>query len=212
MNVALATRPDLRIAQVALKTQEFNARVAGNAALPSLGLSGSAGLEALGTGYPDAISDLASAKTPFWSVGLSFSYPIGNDAAEADLAASRLRVRQSNDRIRSLEDSILLEVRTAIRAVDTSYRQIETAEKGVELGAARLDSFIKRQKVGLAVSKDLLDAEANLTAARETLAAARSDYQGAVTQLWKATGELLERQGLTIDDTTIDTLAWKGSR
>ncbi|HEY7528006.1 MAG TPA: TolC family protein, partial [Candidatus Deferrimicrobiaceae bacterium] len=212
MNIALATRPDLRIAQVALRTQEFNARVAGNAALPSLGLTGSAGLEALGSGYPDAISDLASAKTPFWSVGLSFSYPIGNDAAEADLAASRLRARQANDRIRSLEDSILLEVRAAIRAVDTSYRQIESGQKGVELGEARLDSFIKRQKVGLAVSKDLLDAEANLTAARETLAAARADYQGAVTQLWKATGELLERQGLTIDDTTIDTLAWKGSR
>ncbi|NJD63156.1 MAG: TolC family protein, partial [Deltaproteobacteria bacterium] len=133
-------------------------------------------------------------------------------AAEAALAASRLRARQADARIRSLEDSIRLDVRTAIRALDTAYRQIESAQKGVALGEARLNSFIKRQKVGLAVSKDVLDAEANLTTARETLAAARADYQGAVTQLWKATGELLERQGLTIDDKTIDTLAWKGSR
>jgi outer membrane protein TolC len=212
MTIALATRPDLRIAQVALKTQEFNTRVARNAALPSLGLTGSAGLEALGSSYPDTLSDMASAKNPFWSVGLSFSYPIGNDAAEAALAASRLRARQAGAQIKSLEDSIRLDVRTAIRALDTAYRQIETARKGVDLGEARLDSFLKRQKVGLAVSKDVLDAEANLTTARETLAAARADYQGAVTQLWKATGEILERQGLQIDDTTIDTLAWKGSR
>jgi outer membrane protein len=212
VKIAIATRPDLRIAQVALKTQEFNTRVAANAVLPSLDLTGGAGLEALGSGYPEAISDLSSARTPFWSVGLSFSYPIGNDAAEADLAASRLRARQADARIKSLEDSIRLDVRTAIRALDTSFRQIESARKGVDLGEARLDSFIKRQKVGLAVTKDVFDAEANLTAAREVLAAARADYQGAVTQLWKATGELLERQGLRIDDKTIDTLAWKGSR
>ncbi|HZW36069.1 MAG: TolC family protein [Deltaproteobacteria bacterium] len=212
MKIALETRPDLRVAQVALKTQELNTRVARNAALPALGLIGSAGLEALRSGYPDAVSDLASAKTPFWSVGLSFSYPIGNDAAEAALAASQLRTRQADAQIKSLEDSIRLDVRTAIRALDTAYRQIESAQKGVELGEARLESFIKRQKVGLAVTKDVLDAEANLTTARETLAAARADYQSAVTQLWKATGELLERQGLKIDDKTIDTLAWKGSR
>jgi outer membrane protein TolC len=212
MEIALRERPDLRIARVNLKTQEFNARVAKNAALPSLALTGSAGLEALGSGYSDAVSDLGAGKNPFWSVGISFAYPFGNDAAEAVLAASRLRARQSDARIRSLEDSIRLDVRAAIRALDTSYRQVESARKGVTLGAARLDSFVKRQRVGLAVTKDLLQAEADLTAARETLAAARADYQGAITRFWVATGELLERQGIRIDDAAIDTLAWKESR
>jgi len=212
METALRTRPDLRIARVSQQTQEFNARVAKNAALPSLALTGSAGLEALGSMYSDALSDMASAKTPFWSVGISFAYPIGNDAAEAALAASRLRARQSDAQLRSLEDSIRLDVRAAIRALDTSFLQIASAKKGVELGEARLASFVKRQKVGLAVTKDILQAEADLTAARETLAAARADYQGAITRFWKSTGELLERQGIRIDDAAIDTLAWKDTR
>jgi outer membrane protein TolC len=211
VETALRTRPDLRIARVSLRTQEFNARVAKNAALPSLELTGSAGLESLGSGYSDALSDLASAKTPFWSVGVSFAYPIGNDAAEAALAASRLRARQSDAQIRSLR------IRSASTSalpprLDTSLLQIASAKKGVDLGEARLASFVKRQKVGLAVTKDILQAEADLTAARETLAAARADFQGAVTRFWKSTGELLERQGIRIDDTAIEPLAWKATR
>lgn len=212
METALQTRPDLRIARVTLKTQEFNSRIAGNATLPSLAFTGSAGLTALGSGYSDALSDLASAKTPFWSVGISFAYPIGNDAAEAALAASRLRARQADAQLRTLEDSIRLDIRAAIRALDTSFLQIASAQKGVELGEARLASFVKRQKVGLAVTKDILQAEADLTVARETLAAARADYQGAITLFWRSTGELLERQGIRIDDSAIDTLAWKEIR
>ncbi|HSL92030.1 MAG TPA: TolC family protein, partial [Candidatus Limnocylindrales bacterium] len=212
MVTALQIRPDLRIARVTLKTQEFNSRIAGNATLPSLAFTGSAGLTALGSGYSDALSDLASAKTPFWSVGISFAYPIGNDAAEAALAASRLRALQTDAQIRTLEDSIRLDIRAAIRALDTSFLQIASAQKGVELGEARLASFVKRQKVGLAVTKDILQAEADLTVARETLAAARADYQGAITLFWRSTGELLERQGIRIDDSAIDTLAWKEIR
>ena len=212
METALRTRPDLGIARANLKTQEFNARVAKNAALPSLALTGSAGLTAVGSGYFDTLSDLASMDTPFWSIGISFAYPIGNDAAEASLTASRLRARQSDVQVRSLEDSIRLDVRASLRALDTALLQIASATKGVELGEARLESFVKRQKVGLAVTKDILQAEADLTAARETLAAARADYQGAVTRFWRSTGELLERQGIRIDDAVIDTLAWKDTR
>ncbi len=212
MAAALKNRPDLKAARVSLKTQEFNARVARNATLPSLGLTGSAGLEAMGSAYSDAVSDLSSAKYPFWSVGLSFAYPIGNDAAEAELAASRLRARQAEAQIRSLEDSILLDVRAAIRALDTNRNAIDAAQKGVTFGEARLESFIKRQKVGLAVTKDILQAQSDLTSARQTLTAARADYQGAVTQLWKSTGELLERQGIRIDDRAVDNMAWKDIR
>lgn len=212
MAAALKNRPDLQTARVNLKTQEFNTRIARNATLPSVGLTGSAGLEAMRSGYSAALSDVSSAKSPFWSVGISFAYPFGNDAAEAQLSASRLRARQADAQIKTLEDSILLDVRTAIRALETNWKAIDAAQKGVSFGEARVESFIKRQKVGLAVTKDILQAQSDLTSARQTLTAARADYQSAITQLWKSTGELLERQGIRIDDKTIDNLAWKELR
>ncbi len=212
MAVALKNRPDLLSARVNLKTQEFDIRIARNGTLPSVGLTGSAGLEAMRSAYSDALSDVSSAKHPFWSVGVSFAYPLGNDAAEAQLSASRLRARQAETQVRSLEESILLDVRAALRALETNRNAVDAAQKGVSFGEARLESFVKRQKVGLAVTKDILQAQSDLTSARQTLTGARADYQNAVTQLWKSTGELIERHGIRIDDKTIDNLAWKDIR
>ena len=212
MAIALRNRPDLQNANVGRETEEFRTKVARNEMLPAVSLTGSAGLEGLAPDYGNALDDLKSGNSPFWSVGVGFSFPLGNHAAKADLAAGLLRERQAETRIQSLTESIRLDVRSALRALETSVRQIETAQKGIALGEARLASFLKRGKVGLAVTKDILQAESDLTAAREILTAARADYQRTQTLLWKGTGELLERQGIPIEDPAIENLAWKELR
>jgi len=209
---ALRMRPDLQEAHIARKTLEFQAKVSRNLALPSLAVTGSAGLTGLDTGYGDAVDDLASGKTPFWSVGLSFSYPLGNDAARADLAEAILKARQAEAQVRNLEETIGLEVRTAIRDMETKFKEIDVAKKGVALGEARLASFLKRGKLGLATTKNILEVEADTAAARDALTRARADYQGAVTRFYQSTGELLERHGIRIDDREIETMARKELR
>jgi outer membrane protein TolC len=195
-----------------MKTYEFQAKISRNLALPSLAATGSAGVKGLSKNYGDAIDDLVSADVPFWSVGLSFSYPLGNDSARADLAEARLRARQAEAQIRNLEESIALDVRSAIRDMETKFRQIEVARKGVVLGEARLASFLKRGKLGLATTKNILEVEADYAAARDALTAARADYQGAVTRFYRSTGELLERHGIRVSDREIETMTRKDLR
>lgn len=212
MEKALRLRPELLEARVIRNTSKFQERVSRNLARPSLAVSGSAGLSGLDTGYGDATSDLASGNTPFWSVGLGFSYPIGNDAARADVAEARLKVRQAEAQVRDLEESIGLEVRSAIRDMETKFLQIAVAKKGVDLGEARLSSFRKRGKLGLATTKNILEVEADLAAARDALTGTRVDYQGAVTRYHRSTGELLEVHGIRIGDKEIEDMAWKELR
>ncbi|MDA8122645.1 MAG: TolC family protein [Deltaproteobacteria bacterium] len=212
LRTAAYMRPDLRKARILLSTNEFNARVGRNLLLPSLALKGSAGISGLGTDYGSAIDDMKTGKYPAWSVGVELSYPLGNDAAEADLAKNRLLAGQSRVSLRNLEEAASLEIRSSIRALDTGWRQIEVAGKGVALAEARLSSYVKRGKLGMATTKDTLQAESDLTVAREALAGARADYQAAVTQLWKSTGELLERHGIRIEDKEIESSAWKEIR
>lgn len=209
---ALARRPDLQQARVNLKGHEFSAKVGRNLLLPSLSLKGSAGVSGLAPEYGEAFDDMKSGKYPFWSVGIEFAYPLGNDAAEADLAKSRLLAAQSRAQIQSLEESVGLEVRQAIRNLETREKQIAVAKRGVELAEARLDSYVKRGKVGLATTKDILQVETDLTAAREGLSGSRTDYQVGVTRFWISTGELLERHGIAIEDRQIENMAWKGLR
>jgi len=75
----------------------------------------------------------------------------------------------------------------------------------------RLASFLKRGKLGLSTTKDVLDAEANLTQARENLSAARADFQSALTSLWKSTGELLDRHSARIGGDTATSGTLKGT-
>ena len=209
---ALSMRPDLQQARTSLKSQEFSAKVGRNLLLPSLSLKGSAGLTGLAPDYGNAIDDLKSGKSPSWSIGLELAYPLGNDVAEAALAKNRLQAGQSRVQIQSLEEVAGLDVRSAIRNLETREKQIGVTTRGVELAEARFDSYVKRGKLGLATTKDILQVESDLTVAREGLSGARSDFQVAITQFWKSTGELLERHGIRIEDNEIETLAWKELR
>jgi outer membrane protein len=196
LQTAMQRRPDIVKARVAVRTAEFNEKVSRNLALPSLALQGSGGISGLDSGYGDAFGDMSSAKYPIWSMGLNFSVPLGNNSARADVAANRLAASQARTLLAAAEESAALEVRTALRALASAREQIGVNEQGVKAAEVLMDSYLKRQQLGLATTKDILDVSASLTQARESLTAARADFQTAFTNLWKATGELLDRQGI----------------
>jgi outer membrane protein TolC len=87
-------------------------------------------------------------------------------------------------------------VRTALRAVESRREEIGVTEQGVRVAETQVDLYRKRQQLGLATTKELLDVETGLTRARVNYSAARADYHSALTDLWRATGELLDRTGL----------------
>ena len=196
LHTAMLRRPDIAKARIAVRTAEFNEKVSRNLALPSLALQGSSGIMGLDESYGDAFGDMGSAKYPNWSVGLSFSVPIGNNSARADVAATRLIASQARTQLAAAEESATLDVRTALRSLASSREQITVTEQGVKAAEVLIDSYLKRQQLGLATTKDVLDVSASLTQARESYNAARADYQISFTNLWKATGELLDRQGI----------------
>ncbi len=199
MRTALARRPDMARARVALQTAEFNERVSRNLALPSLALEGSAGVLGFHQSTDDAYEDMAGGKYPSWSVGLSFSVPLGNRSARADLAANRLKAGQARAQLAAIEETLGLEVRAALRALAIRKEQIDVTDQGVTAAETLVASYRKRQQLGLATTKDLLDVEAGLTQAKESFSNARADYHSALTDLWKSTGELFEREGLQLE-------------
>lgn len=210
--VALRKRPEVVRARVGVHSGEFSEKVSRNLALPSLSLAGTVGVTGLGKSYGEGFEDMASGKYPNWSVALNFSFPIGNSSALAELEANRLKAGQARVTLRSVEESVALEVRTALRALETRYRQIEVARKGVAVAGVRFESYEKRQKLGLATTKDLLDAESQLVAAKEGLVGALADYQVAVTEFYRSTGELLDRHNLAVEGKSIASKARKGTR
>ena len=81
-----------------------------------------------------------------------------------------------------------------MRAVAANYKQLEVADRGRAFAEERLKAFVRKAEVGLATNKDVLDVEHDLVTSKSNQIKAQTSYANAVTQLWKVTGELLDRQ------------------
>ncbi len=203
---SLAERPDLQQLRVTVKTNELQSRVARNQTLPNLALTGSAALTGLDRRYHRDLEAVGSGQYPSFTVGLQLTYPIGNDAAENAYVKSKLLVDQSKTQARSLEESISKDVRTAVRAVYSNYKQLDVTTRGRAYAEQVLEAYIKKQKVGLATTKDVLDELNNLVTAEGNQIQAVTDYNNSITSLWTATGELLDREGIRVDSKEADDL------
>ena len=203
---ALASRPDLRQLQTALQSSELQSRVARKQTLPDVLFTASVAPTGFGEQYGRDLERLGSIRYPVWGVGLQFSYPLGNHAAENEYIKSKLRVNQGKTQIKSLQETIANDVRTAARSVESSYKQLDVTRRGRAYAEERLNAFIKKNAVGLATTKDVLDVENDLVSAKGNEIKALAAYNNAISQLWRITGELLDRQGVKVSVNQADTL------
>jgi len=191
---ALANRPELKELKRNLELLELQTRVSGNRTRPDLLLTASAATAGLGDTYPRDMDRLSSGNYPAWGVGLTFSYPLGNRAAENEYRKNRLKLDQAALQIRNQEELIANDVRSAVRAIEANYKQLDVADRGRAFAEERLRAFARKAEVGLATTKDVLDVENDLATAKNNQIKAQVAYANAITQLWKATGEILAKE------------------
>jgi outer membrane protein TolC len=203
---ALETRPELKQLRENQRSADLLERVAHHQILPDLSLNASGGLSGISNQYDKQWSKLFSADYPVWGVGLTFSYPLGNTSAKNDYIRSKLKSEQLRIQIRRQEEAIINEVRSAIRAVQSGYKQIDVTNRGSAYAEEVLKAYIKKSEVGLATTKDVFDVQNNLVAAKGAQILAKAGYDAALTQFWKATAEILEREGITINGKEADEL------
>jgi outer membrane protein len=96
--------------------------------------------------------------------------------------------------------------RSAIRGIQANYRQLDVADRGLAYAEERMRAYIKKNEVGLATTKELVDVQNDLVAAKVNQIQAQADYTIAVGQFWKATGELLDQEGISVTGKEADAL------
>jgi len=206
---ALKNRPELAAQKMTIQINELQERVARNRTLPNLSLNATLGTAGFSQSFSGSYEKALTGSQPVWGIGLQFSYPLGNRAAENDYIKSRLTREQSQAALYSLESGIGNDVKSAIRLLVSSFKQIEVTARGTAYAEERLRSFRKRNAVGLATTKDVFDVENDLVTAQGNQIQALVDYNNAITQLWHVTGELLDRQGIKVTEKEGDPLYQK---
>jgi len=199
-------RPDIREQKRTLELNEVQTKNLSQKTRPDLLFTTSVQFAGSDSAYQRNINQVAAADYPVWSVGLKLSYPLGNGAAENDYRKSRLKTEQVSLQLRSLEETSAKEVKAAIRGIVTGFKQIEVADRGTVFAEERLRSFMRKNEVGLATTKDVLDVENDLAISKSTQISAVVGYANALTTYWQVTGELLEREGIRVVEGDADKL------
>ena len=195
---ALENRSDLQQSKRQLASNEVSIRSLKDLSLPGLDLNASYGIAGVGGpqffrsglggsvtsikpgGYTDALSSLTAFKAPTWNLFLNLSYPLGNSAAEANLARARVVKQQTGAQVKQLELQIATEVtNTAIQA-DSSLTRYQAASASRELAQKRLDAEQSKFEVGMSTNFFVVQAQRDLADAQNTALRALIDYRKAL--------------------------------
>ncbi|MBJ6723957.1 TolC family protein [Geomesophilobacter sediminis] len=195
---ALGQRPELVNQRVAVTINDLQQRVARNRTQPDLSLNANVGAGSYDNSFGGGVRKVFTVDAPAWGVGLTFSYPLGNHTAENDYIKSKLLLEQSQTQLQNLEASVSNEVRTAIRALASNYKQIDVTKREVAAAKANLDAYQKKNAVGLATTKEVFDVLRAYVAAQGDEITAVVNYNNSLTQLWRSTGEILDRVGIQV--------------
>jgi outer membrane protein TolC len=211
---ALSGRPDL--GQARLQVDMFNIGLQGsrNATRPEVDLvgvmqnNGLAGalnpLEptadpTLIGGYGGVLDQIFSRRYPTYGIGVQFNLPIHNRIAEADLARDEIQVKQSQIRLRQMENQARLEVEDALIAMRRARASYEAAAQARKFQEQSLEIEQAKFEVGASTSFFVIQYETLLAQARSTEVVAKSAYVKARAALARATGTILDDNSVSVE-------------
>ena len=205
IRTALRQRPDLEQALLEINDSTIRRRVAENLTLPKLNLLGTLRYNGSDDGLRESYDQVDSADYVDYILGLRFEQPIGNRAAQARLRRRDLERKSAVLAYRRQARNAVLEVKNALRSVIASYQVVGAAEAARLSAADNLRAIEEQEKAGVALTPEfLLDlklaTQQRLADAEIQEAQALTDYNTAITDLYRATGNLLERNGITLSD------------
>lgn len=216
IDTALAERPELAQQGLRIEVLEHNQKLARNRTLPTVDLEATYGYGGVGGdftdedpagvpvevrgGFRDAVEQIGDRDFPHWEVGLMFSYPFGNNEAQGVLAQRRFELARGKAEMRALQQDIILQVRTAVRALADGAAAMDAAEASRRLAERNLEAETTKFENGLSTNFQVLEIQEDLAQARLAELRARTNYRKAIIGYRVATGTLLEQRGVSIAD------------
>lgn len=201
-SIALArdNQPDYLSAISSIQQLELDVVTAKSASRPSVDLGGSVGYNARDSSSNRALNRLPDGDGYAWQVDLSVSVPWGmrSDRARHRIAQNNLHREQA--RLQQVEQSLVVQVRAAVRAVETNLESVQISAKATELSARQYELEKARFDAGLSTSRLVLEAQDLLEQARVSELQARVNLRTAIAELQRLEGSSLARYNIVADD------------
>lgn len=216
---AIAHRAELEASRQQIAADELNVKLAHNALRPDLRLSGNYSGNGLGGnqfdttstppvlvapgGLGDSLSQLFHFSFPAYGASLTLNLPIKNHAAEANLGDALVSRRRNQYQQRQTQQAITLEVTNAVHQLEESLLTVEAAKVSLDLAQKNLQAEQRKYELGNQTIFFVLEAQTEMAQSEQALVQAQVGYQMALAALDHATGELLSRHHVQIEDPRI---------
>jgi len=195
--LALQSRPEIKEAELRLKSGELETVVTRNGRLPRLELFINLGK----TGYADTFDgSFRDLDGPGYdvTVGLEFSQALGNRRARARSLIARTEVEQGEEALANLRDLVRFDVLLAINELERARLQVSASTETRGYREQTLEAERDRFEVGTATALDVALAQRDLVESRIAEIEARVAFLIARVRLYYAEGSLLDRRGLSV--------------
>ncbi len=227
INDAVRHRPELIESRIDLNSRELSNKAVRNALLPSLDLyayyggSGTGGDQSPystcgnplainglcsnpGTvqaiGYGGMLNQLVDSTAPDKGIGVQLNIPLRNRAAQAVQVRSELEYRQAQTRLQQIENQVAVEVRNAQFQVQQNRASVDSAKAALELARQSLDAEQKKYQFGTSTTTLVLQYQSQMATAESALVNTMVAYEKSKVELDRASGQLLDHYGISIDD------------
>lgn len=211
---ALQQRPDLIQASLQVQSGEVALKASQNATRPQLDIVGNfqtrgsselpfTTLGTPGTGLITAPTDLGVAglrTSRIYQAGIQFNLPLTNHVAQADAARDLLQLRQAEARTQLLANQVRADVENSVIALQTARSALTAAIQSRIYQEQLVQAEKDKLSVGASTNFLVIQQESYLAQARSTEVAARSVWIKARVALDRSVGNLLEKNGITYDD------------
>lgn len=216
----LARRPDLAQSQLQIKAGQISAAASRNQALPQLNAyvnvetrgSTEQAYEQLGTqgtAIPTLPQNFALGGLRVSTIvqgGVQLNLPLRNRVAQADAARDAVQVRQVEARTEKLANQIRQDIESAQIALETSFSAYQAARTSRGYQEQLLQAERDKLEFGQSTPLLVIQNETYLEQAKSTEIAARSNYQKARIELDRSLGNLLDKNGISIEDAVQGTV------
>ena len=140
---AIENRPDLVRQRLGVRIRELEYDVARNGLRPQLDLQAIYRTSGIGQQLDDSLQQMTDFQYSTWTMGLTFSVPLGNRAAKSNLRAVELSLTRDRALLRQATQNISFRLMDLIRETENSFAQYELALRRVQntqewLRAARI--------------------------------------------------------------------------
>jgi len=196
--LAKQNQPDYLASVATLEQLKLDLQVAKDATKPDLSVGAAVGLSGRNGTGSDAFGDALDRQNHSWQVDFAFSYPWGQKSDKARYRQSLSTLNREQVRLHQLEQSIELQVRSAVRSVETNLESVKIASLASRLSERQYELEKARFDAGLSTSRRVLEAQNDLETNRVNELQARVTFHTAIAALHRIEGSSLQRYGVTL--------------